>query len=168
MDYSFVVNSLYFESDMEFDMARGARGRYDWRTGRYVDGQERDTLFDTIRKKWNEDGYELPTLVFWQLNGARTIYPEIDSRNGIIFLSGFSANELELVMAGKYEAIEEVTEEVQAVDEENGEEITVTRTIEKKVVLSPKEQLELKLSDPRYDAVETAVRKGLEKEKARK
>ena len=142
-------------------------GYYDWDTSSYIGSNDRDTLFDTIRKKWNDDGYELPTLVFWQLNGARTIYPEIDSRNGIIFLSGFSTNELELVMAGKYEAVEEVTEEIQTVDEKTGEEITVTKTVEKKVILSPKEQLELKLSNPRYDAVETAARKGLEIEKAK-
>lgn len=152
---------LMILSDMEFDVARGA---YSWYGEREV--SNRDTLFSTIREKWDNAGYEMPTLVFWQLNGARTIYPEIDSRNGIIFLSGFSTNELELVMAGKYEAIEEVEEEVQVVDELTGETKTEVHTYTKRVVLTPKEQLELELSNPRYDAVEEAVCRGLEKEAA--
>lgn len=145
---------LMILSDMEFDQARGAWG----------DPGSRDTLFDTIRKKWDEAGYEIPTLVFWQLNGKRTIYPEIDSKNGIIFLSGYSTHELELVMAGEYETVTEVTEEETVIDEETGEEMTILKTRTERVVLTPIEQLELKLSAERYDAVERAVREGLAKE----
>lgn len=145
---------LMILSDMEFDMARNG-----WR-----DPVDRDTLFDTIRKKWTEAGYEMPTLVFWQLNASRTVYPEIDSKNGIIFLSGYSTNELELVMAGEYEAVEEITEEETVIDETTGEEKTVLKTNTQRVVLTPIEQLELKLSAERYDAVEEAVCRGLEKE----
>lgn len=148
---------LMILSDMEFDVARGALSYGS-------QGLSRDTLFDTIRKKWNEAGYDVPTLIFWQLNGKRTIYPEIDSKNGIIFLSGFSTNELELVMAGKYESVDEVVEEVQVVDEATGEIKKVVKTRKEKVILTPKQQLELKLSNVRYDAVEEAVRRGLEKE----
>ena len=161
-----IPSYLMILSDMEFDVARGARGYFDWNARKFVGGSDRDTLFATIRNKWNAAGYEMPTLVFWQLNGARTIYPEIDSKNGIIFLSGFSTNELELVMAGQYEAVEEVEEEVQIVDEETGEVKTVVETHTEKVILTPIQQLELKLSNPRYDVVEEAVRRGLQKESA--
>jgi len=159
-----IPSYLMILSDMEFDVARGARGYFDWNTRKFVGGSDRDTLFATIRNKWNDAGYEIPTLVFWQLNGARTIYPEIDSKNGIIFLSGFSTNELELVMAGQYESVEEVEEEVQVIDEVTGETKTVVKTHTEKVILTPMQQLELKLSNPRYDVVEEAVRRGLEKE----
>lgn len=159
-----IPSYLMILSDMEFDVARGGCGYFNWDTRRYAGGTDRDTLFATIRNKWNHAGYEMPTLVFWQLNGARTIYPEIDSKNGVIFLSGFSTNELELVMAGKYETVEEVEEIVQAVDEATGETKTVVKTRKEKVILTPMQQLELKLADPRYDAVEEAVRRGLEKE----
>lgn len=67
-------------------------------------------------------------------------------------------------MAGKYETVEEVTEEVQITDEETGETKTIVKTGTGRKVLSPKEQLELKLSDPRYDVIEYAVRRGLDKE----
>lgn len=155
---------LMILSDMEFDEARGFSRYYCMKSATYEEENSRDTLFTTIRKKWNEAGYEMPTLVFWQLNGARTIYPEIDAKNGIIFLSGFSTNELELVMAGKYETVEEITEEIQVTDETTGETKTVVKQRTERKVLSPKEQLELKLADLRYDEVEAAVRRGLAKE----
>ena len=151
-------------SDMEFDEARGFSRYYCMKSATYEEENSRDALFTTIRKKWNEAGYEMPTLVFWQLNGARIIYPEIDAKNGIIFLSGFSTNELELVMAGKYETDEEITEEIQVTDETTGETKTVVKQRTERKVLSPKEQLELKLADLRYDEVEAAVRRGLAKE----
>ncbi len=159
-----IPSYLLILSDMEFDIARGACGYYNWNTGAYEAASDRDTLFATIRKKWNDAGYDIPTLVFWQLNGVRTIYPVIDAKNGIIFLSGFSTNELELVMAGKFETVEEITEELQVVDEETSETKIVVKTSTERKILSPKEQLELKLSNPRYDEVETAVRRGLAKE----
>lgn len=155
---------LMILSDMEFDDARGFRRYYCKKSATYEEENSRDTLFATIRNKWNKAGYEMPTLVFWQLNGARTIYPEIDAKNGIIFLSGFSTNELELVMAGKYETVEEITEELQVTDETTGETKTVVKQRTERKVLSPKEQLELKLADLRYDEVEAAVRRGLAKE----
>ena len=141
-----IPSYLLILSDMEFDMARS------------YDGLSREALFTTIRKKWDKAGYEMPALVFWQLNGKRTIYPEIDAKNGIIFLSGFATSELTRVMAGEYETIEEV----EVIDENTGE---TTKKKEKKI-LSPMQQLEVKLSDPRYDAVEEAALKGLSKESA--
>lgn len=155
---------LMILSDMEFDVARGACGYFNWNTGNSTGNSDRDTLFTAIRNKWNAMGYRMPTLVYWQLNGARTIYPEIDSKNGIVFLSGFSVNELELVMAGKYESVEEIEEEMQITDEVTGKIKMVVRTRTEKIILTPKQQLELKLSNPRYDVVGEAVRKGLEKE----
>lgn len=156
-----IPSYLLILSDMNFDMARNG-SIHAW-------GDEipsRDTLFNTIREKWKEAGYEVPTLVFWQLNGKRTIYPEIDSKNGIVFLSGFSTNELELVMAGKFEAVEEVEEESQVVDEETGKIKTVVQKHMEKTILSPLEQLEIKLSDVRYEPVGEAARRGLERENA--
>ncbi|GEM_PF-116275 len=147
-----IPSYLMILSDMEFDMARGAGFR---------GTDNRNVLFARIRRRWKAAGYEMPTLVFWQLNGKRTIYPEIDPNNGIVFLSGFSANELSLVMAGKYEFYEEVTEEVQEKDKLTGEIRLVKRKKTVKKVLSPEKQLAVKLSDPRYDAVEAAARRGL-------
>ncbi len=149
---------LLILSDMEFDTARGA---YSWDKGGYVSGA---TLFETIRKKWIDAGYQVPTLVFWNLNGHRTTFPEISSENGVIYLSGFSTNELSMVMAGEYEKLCEIVTEETVTDEETGEEITVRKATQEKVILSPWEQLLAKLSKERYDAVEAAVKRGLAKE----
>ena len=154
---------LLILSDMEFDAARGAR--LAWGEQRVPDT---NTLFATIRKKWDDAGYQMPALVFWQLNGARTLFPEVDEKNNIIYLSGFSTNELTLVMAGEFERLETITTEEVMVDPETNEETLVTSTEVRKVILSPQEQLALKLSKPRYDAVEKAVRQGLAKENAAK
>lgn len=149
---------LLILSDMEFDAARGAYS-YDRRNRQLT--LSRATLFETIRRKWRSAGYEMPTLVFWHLNGSRTIFPETDAKSGVIFLSGFSTTELELVMAGAFERLDEITREVEVKDEVTGEVRVEQRTVTERVVLSPKEQLMKKLEDPRYDAVEEAARRGL-------
>lgn len=154
---------LLILSDMEFDEARGSYRGWNWNSGDW-EVNSRDTLFDTIRKKWDIAGYEMPTLVFWQLNGARTIYPEIDAKNGIIFLSGFSTSELQQVMAGEFERMEEVAEEIEVIDDETNEKHIQVVTRQERVVLSPLEQLEFKLLNERYDAIEEAAKRGLEKE----
>lgn len=146
---------LLILSDMEFDEARSEYG---------VKVLSRQTLFETIRKKWDLAGYRVPTLVFWNLNGHRTTFPEIDSENGVIYLSGFSTSELTMVMAGEFERLCEITEQETVVDKETGEEKVITRTTVQKEIASPLEQLTLKLSKKRYDAVETAAKLGLRKE----
>ena len=147
---------LLILSDMEFDEARGF---HYWELN--TSSQSRQTLFETIRTKWKKAGYQVPTLVFWNMNGFRTTFSEIDSENGVIYLSGFSTNELTMVMAGEYEKLSEVITEETITDEETGEEISVMKTMQEKVILSPKEQLLAKLSKERYDAVEEAVKRGL-------
>ena len=139
---------LLILSDMEFDAARAS-----WCSPLV----SRQTLFATIRRDWETAGYQMPTLVFWNLNGKRTLFPEIDSKSGVIYLSGFSTRELGLVMSGEYERIEEL---------KTGEAKQINRTMKKRVVLSPQEQLTLFLSKPRYDVVEKAVLAGLAKEDA--
>lgn len=120
---------LLIISDMDFDMARGAGWNEE-------DSVPRQKIFETIRKKWVDAGYLVPTIVFWNLKG-RHVAPEIDSENGVIYLNGFNGNELPLLMAGDFKHIcENFSEE------------------------TPKneEPLLAKLSGERYDAVEEAVR----------
>lgn len=154
---------LLILSDMEFDVARGYYCSWGYRESQ---GYDRKTLFSIIREEWEQAGYTVPTLVFWQLNGERTLFPEIDSENGIIFLSGYSVNELKHVMEGSYETFEEETVEEEIVDEATGESKIVTSVRTVRRVMSPEEQLEEKLSDVRYDAVEEAAMRGLAAESA--
>lgn len=128
---------LLIMSDMEFDVASNCN----WLNDSYTYNK---TLFNTIKEKYNAAGYEIPTLVFWNLNVNRTVVPEIDNERGLVLLSGFDINTLEMVMQGKFEK--------EAVNEITGEK--------EKVVLSPEEQLNVILSNKLYDSVEESFIKG--------
>lgn len=134
--------NLLICSDMEFDTAM---------SNSFRTRSMEDILFTMIRSEWEQAGYELPTLVFWHLNANRTIFPEIDSKNGVINLSGFSTNTLDMVMEGRFE----ITEEKTANDG--------TVTTEKRV-MTPYEQMRVIADSERYEPVREAVARGLEKE----
>ena len=121
---------LLIISDMEFDVARGADWDEDHALGR-------KTLFEKIRQKWKEAGYQMPKPVYWNLNGKCALRAETD--NDATYLTGFSAEGLSKILSGEFDQISEPAE-------------APTQA-------SPKEQLLAKLSQPRYDAVEEAVKR---------
>lgn len=88
--------SLIVISDMQFDRA----------TGRYCDDDEMDawanTLFETINQRWENAGYEMPHLIFWNVNAASGggNIPMRDSGN-VTYVSGASPVILEQVLTGK-------------------------------------------------------------------
>lgn len=73
-------------SDMEFDSCMIAYGK------------NTDSLFDEIRKEYNHYGYELPKMIFWNLNQYRSdIIPMQENSNGLILLSGYSTSLMKIV-----------------------------------------------------------------------
>ena len=58
-------------------------------------------LFKHIEKKWNDAGYKLPKLVFWNLLSRTGTIPMKENENGVILVSGFSVNTLKMVLSGK-------------------------------------------------------------------
>lgn len=156
-----IPKHLLILSDMEFDGAMSSSIHSDGYYDRYNNLPDKETLFATIRHKWEEAGYELPTLVFWQLNAERTIYPEIDGNT--IILSGFSTNTLDMVMRGEFEQLQE--EVLREVNPETGNE--EERVVYSSKTLSLSEQVDAILSNERYDAVEEAAMLGWEHEQER-
>ena len=77
---------LYIFSDMEFDAATD------------LDELERETLFEYLEKKWKIEGYELPEVVFWNLN-ARLNIPAIGKK--FSYVSGFAPSMIENILSGK-------------------------------------------------------------------
>ena len=149
-----IPKNMLIVSDMEFDEA--TRPRRNLWSSRYQNEQEAssydgwtDTLFESIQKQWKEEGYELPRLIFWQVNANRALAPVIDNDRGLIVLSGFSTNTLDMVLSGDFEKT--------VIDRETGEE--------KKVTLTPQEQLEKILAQERYNAVEEAFDRGVMSER---
>ena len=84
---------LYILSDMEFD-----RGLNLWR-GSGNPEKHLNTLLENIALKWKEAGYELPQLVFWNLDARSNNIPAIGGR--FSYVSGFSMSILEGVLSGK-------------------------------------------------------------------
>ena len=69
---------LYILSDMEFDYGLDLR----------QSGENIDTLLESIAKKWRAEGYELPQVLFWNLNARSNNIPAIGGR--FSYVSGFS------------------------------------------------------------------------------
>ena len=71
-------------SDMEFDRA--------------VYGDNMETLFETIRKRFASHGYRLPRLVFWNVNSRTNVIPVRENELGVGLVSGFSVNVCNMVL----------------------------------------------------------------------
>ena len=88
-------------SDMEFDQARGAGRTYNWATRQYeYNNTTADTLMEGIAKKWANYGYQMPHLIFWNVDARQNNIPMLG--NGpISYVSGFSPSIFQTIMTGK-------------------------------------------------------------------
>ena len=86
-------------SDMEFDSAASAGywSRYNY-TG--FNKANADTLLEGIAKKWAAHGYDLPHLVFWNVDARQNNIPMLGNGR-ISYVSGFSPSIFETLMSGK-------------------------------------------------------------------
>ena len=95
--------TLYIFSDMEFNkcMTCGAPRADRW--SYYNNSANRvsnpDTLFETIAKRWAAHGYELPRVIFWNLDARQDNIPALGGR--FSYVSGFSMNMVETILSGK-------------------------------------------------------------------
>ena len=89
--------SIVIISDMEFDSAR--RTTYNYYERSYRD-TSRTTLMEGIAKKWAANGYQMPNLVFWNVDARQDNIP-MKVQDGISFVSGFSPVLFEQIMQGK-------------------------------------------------------------------
>lgn len=81
--------SIIVISDMEFDAARG-----------YYSRRDNETLMESIRYQWETNGYEMPNLIFWNVDARQNNVP-MEVKNGVTLVSGFSPVIFEMVMKGK-------------------------------------------------------------------
>ena len=58
-----------------------------------------ETLFETIEKRWNAAGYEMPKLVFWNVDARQDNIPMRVSGH-VSYVSGFSATLFEQILKG--------------------------------------------------------------------
>ena len=78
---------LYIISDMEFDYC--------------VEGGNQDTVFNTMKKKYSENGYKLPEIVFWNVNSLSDNIPVSMSDTGVALVSGATPAIFEMVAGGE-------------------------------------------------------------------
>ena len=82
-------------SDMEFDQATSG-----WRSSSQINSRNAETLLEGIAKKWASHGYQMPHLIFWNVEARQNNIPMLG--NGpISYVSGFSPSIFETIMSGK-------------------------------------------------------------------
>ena len=88
-------------SDMEFDSCATCGGSDGWGLNR-----PSARLFDVIKKRFNAAGYQMPRLVFWNVNSRTGTIPVKENDFGVALVSGFSTNVCKMVMSGKTDPYE--------------------------------------------------------------
>lgn len=83
-----IPKNLIIISDMEFDSCCYAN----WRKTSF-----HETLFETLRDRWETVGYQMPKLTFWNVNARHDLIPMKDDGN-VRYVSGMSPVIFEQVM----------------------------------------------------------------------
>lgn len=98
-----IPQNILIISDMEFDgcaVSNSYRGGYGRNKG--VDSR----LFQVITQRYEDAGYKLPRLVFWNVNSRTGTIPVIENDLGVALVSGFSTNIVKMVMSGQTDPYE--------------------------------------------------------------
>lgn len=93
--------NILIVSDMEFDSCATCGDRY-----RQYYTRPTTRLFDVIAKRYADAGYNLPRLVFWNVNSRTGTIPVKENDLGVALVSGFSVNIVKMVMSGKTDPFE--------------------------------------------------------------
>lgn len=94
--------TLYIFSDMEFDQCMTTNSttmRDIWGRNSGMSRGQIDTVIEAQAKVWRQHGYELPRVVFWNLDARSNNIPAIGP--GFSYVSGFSPNMIECILGGK-------------------------------------------------------------------
>ena len=80
--------SLIIISDMEFDTATSARNSWNWRTDRVNVSTPKKTYYELMTKLYNDNGYSLPKVVFWNVSARNNTFHAEVNDEGVQFASG--------------------------------------------------------------------------------
>jgi len=83
-----MVKKLYIISDMQFDSACGKN-------------PNNHSLFDSLKEEYKQHGYELPTVVFWNVNATPGTFPVTVADSGVQLVSGCSPSILKMAMTSE-------------------------------------------------------------------
>lgn len=79
-------DAIVIVSDMQIDCVDG------------VDRNNNMPFYDVMKKRYNEAGYEMPQVVFWNVNAMNPTFHAARSTRGVSMVSGFSTNIFKQVM----------------------------------------------------------------------
>lgn len=104
VEKSEMPETLYIFSDMEFDrcMTTGpvSYDRYNsFSSSRISSESHMETLLEGIARKWAANGFELPRVVFWNLDARHENIPAMGGR--FSYVSGFSMSMVEQILGGE-------------------------------------------------------------------
>lgn len=114
MDQSDLPANILIISDMEFDgcATTGAISHDRWGYSRRVAPTPR--LFEIIAQRYAEAGYQIPRLVFWNVNSRSGTIPVKENDLGVALVSGFSPNIAKMVMSGQTDPYDCLLEAINA------------------------------------------------------
>ena len=85
-----MVKSLIIVSDMEIDVATSG-----WGT---PTSSTTWSFYDTMRNLYHRNGYEIPNVVFWNVNSRHDVFHVDAKRKGVQLCSGSSINTFKQLM----------------------------------------------------------------------
>ncbi len=95
--------TLYIFSDMEFNgCITGGPARDDrhyYYSQRPLSENQINTVIEEQAEKWKRYGYQIPRVIFWNLDARHDNIPAIG--DGFSYVSGFSMNMVECILSGK-------------------------------------------------------------------
>lgn len=101
MEQSDLPANILIISDMEFDGCAvtntGCNDRWGYRRA----SAPTPRLFEVIAQRYADAGYQIPRLVFWNVNSRSGTIPVKENDLGVALVSGFSPNIAKMVMSGK-------------------------------------------------------------------
>lgn len=80
-----MIKTLYIISDMEFDRAVNDYG-------------QSVTNFELAKERYRKAGYEIPQVVFWNVDSRQNNVPVTENEDGVILVSGASPSIFKMVM----------------------------------------------------------------------
>ena len=130
-----MIKRLFVFSDMEFDNSSVQSGAA-W-----------ETEHQKVVKAFEEAGYDVPEIVYWNLQGARGAKPvTAEETSGVSLMSGFSANMMKVFMDGGEDVEEVEIVEEEGVDGQEGE--VVIKKVKQK--MTPEQIMRKALDKPSY------------------
>ena len=137
-----MVKRVFVFSDMHFDQAESSHDSF-------------NSSYDRIKEQYEQAGYDMPQLIFWNLaggRGGRAPKPVTVQHTGTVLVSGYSQGMLKVFLdGGGFEEPEEEVEQTvlqEEVADENGKEVV---QVTKKPKLDPLTLVKKAVSHKAYD-----------------